>query len=186
MSLPSPELLAGIGSTVIERGHAVAAGKPGAASRGRRHSFGVETDMRHPTDGKPPMDTAEACRAEIDGTSGIPGSGDGIRGLIAHVRHRAGLTGRRIPGEGTVPRHGKVHSVLGPHTRWISKGGAGVPVEPGVPVRAPGTVTGSFRTVRSCGRGAAWTWRSPGVGRRSAGHGPVASRWPRPSVRFYP
>ncbi len=75
-----------------------------------------------------PADGAEAGRAEIDGTSGIPESGDGIRGLIGHVRHRAGPTGRRVPGGGTVPRHGKVRSVLGTHTRWISKGGAGVPV----------------------------------------------------------
>ncbi len=37
----------------------------------------------------------------------------------------------------TVPHRGKVHPISGPHTRWISKGKAGVPVEPGVPVRVP-------------------------------------------------
>ncbi len=115
-------------------------------------------------------DRAEASRAEMDGMPGIPGSGDGIRGFIGHVRHRAGLTGRRIAGGGTVPHSGKVHSILKPHTRWISKGKAGVPVEPGVPVRVPGT-----GTVPSYGRGATWTWRSPWAGRR--GPGSPTCRW---------
>ncbi len=82
-------------------------------------------------------DRAEAGRAEIDGMLGIPGPSDSIRGFIGHVRHRADLTGRRILKGGTVPHRGKVHPISGPHTRWISKGKAGVPVEPGVPVRVP-------------------------------------------------
>ncbi len=82
-------------------------------------------------------DRAEASRAEIDGRLGIPGPSDSIRGFIGHVRPRADLTGRRILKGGTVPHRGKVHPISGPHTRWISKGKAGVPVEPGVPVRVP-------------------------------------------------
>ncbi len=82
-------------------------------------------------------DRAEASRAEVDGRLGIPGPSDGIRGFIGHVRHRADPTGRRILKGGTVPHRGKVHPISGPHTRWISKGKAGVPVEPGVPVRVP-------------------------------------------------
>ncbi len=93
-------------------------------------------------------DRAEAGRAEIDGMSGIPGPSDSVRGFIGHVRHRADLTGRRILRGGTIPHRGKVHPISGPHTRWIPKGRAGVPVEPGVPVRVPGTVTDSSRTVR--------------------------------------
>ncbi len=174
--------------------------KPGAASRGRRHSFVAGTDVHHPTDRSLPMDAArcmvrdvsracggpgppgwrrkeylcgklrkgylrvatsrlanprpgdveaplrlalkladraEAGRAEIGGMLGIPGPSDSIRGFIGHVRHRADLTGRRILRGGTVPHRGKVHPISGPHTRWISKGKAGVPVEPGVPVRLP-------------------------------------------------
>ncbi len=65
---------------------------------------------------------------------GIPEPGDGIRGFIGRVRHRTDLTGRRIPGGGRIPRHGKVHPMSEPRTRWISKGGAGAPVEPGVRV----------------------------------------------------
>ncbi len=211
VSLPSPELTAEVGRTVVERGYRVAAEKPGAASRGRRHSFVAGTDVHHPTDRSllmdaarcmvrdvsracgglgPPgwrrkeylcgklrkgylrvatsrpvnprpgdveaprrlalklADRAEAGRAEIDGMLGIPGPSDSIRGFIGHVRHRADLIGRRILKGGTIPHRGKVHPISGPHTRWISKGKAGVPVEPGVPVRVPGTVTDSSRTVR--------------------------------------
>ncbi len=82
-------------------------------------------------------DRAEASRAEIDGRLGIPGPSDSIRGFIGHARHRADLIGRRILKGGTIPHRGKVHPISGPHTRWISKGKAGVPVEPGVPVRVP-------------------------------------------------
>ncbi len=66
---------------------------------------------------------------------GIPGPSDSIRGFIGYVRPQADLTGRRILKGGTIPHRGKVHPISGPHTRWISKGKAGVPVEPGVPVR---------------------------------------------------
>ncbi len=185
---------------VVERGHRVAAEKPGAALRGRRHSFVAGTDVHHPTDRSllmdaarcmvrdvsracgglgPPgwrrkeylcgklrkgylrvatsrlansrprdveaplrlalklADRAEASCAETDGMLGIPGPSDSIRGFIGHVRHQADLTGRRILKGGTIPHRGKVHPISGPHTRWISKGKAGVPVELGVPVRVP-------------------------------------------------
>ncbi len=92
-------------------------------------------------------DRAEASRAEIDGMLGIPGPSDSIRGFIGHVGHRADLIERRILKGGTIPHRGKVHPISGPHTRWISKGKAGVPVKPGVPVRVPGTATDSPRTV---------------------------------------
>ncbi len=195
VSLLTPELLAEVGRMVVERGHRVAGKKPGAASRGRRHSFVAGTDVHHPTDRSLPMDAArcmvrdtsracgglgppgwrrkeclcgklrvatsrlanprprdveaplrlalkladraEASRAEIDGMLGIPGPSDSIRGFIGHVRHRADLTGRRILKGETIPHRGKVHPISGPHTRWISKGKAGAPVEPGVPVRVP-------------------------------------------------
>ncbi len=198
VSLPSPELPAEVGRMVVERGHRVAGKKPGAASRGRRHSLVAGTDVHHPTDRSLLMDAArcmvrdvsracgglglrgwrrkeylcgklrrlypgvatsrpvnprpgdveaplrlalkladraEASCAEIDGMLGIPGPSDSIRGFIGHVRHRADLTGRRILKGGTIPHRGKVHPISGPHTRWISKGKAGVPVEPGLPVR---------------------------------------------------
>ncbi len=80
-------------------------------------------------------DRAEASCAEIDDMLGIPGSSDSIRGFIGHVRHQADLTGRRILKGETIPHREKVHSIFEPHTRWISKGKAGVPVELGVPVR---------------------------------------------------
>ncbi len=68
-----------------------------------------------------PADRAERSRAGIDTMPGVP---DSIRGFIGHVRHQADLTGRRILKGETVPRHGKVHPILNPHTRWIPKGRA--------------------------------------------------------------
>lgn len=41
---------------------------------------------------------------------------------------------RRLPEGETIPHCEKVFSVFEPHTRWISKGKAGVPVELGVPL----------------------------------------------------
>ncbi len=201
----------------VERGHRVAAEKPGAALRGRCDSFVAGTDVHHPTDRSLPMDAArcmvrdvsracggpgppgwrrkeylcgklrkgylrvatsrlanprpgdveaplrlalkladraEAGRAETGGRLGIPGPSDSIRGFIGHVRPRADLTGRRILKGGTVPHRGKVHPISGPHTRWISKGKAGVPVEPGVPVRVPEDRHGFLphRSVRASAR----------------------------------
>ena len=40
---------------------------------------------------------------------------------------------RLLKGE-TIPQHEKVFSIFEPHTRWISKGKAGYPVELGIPV----------------------------------------------------
>ncbi len=195
VSLLTPELLAGGRKDGRGEGPQGGRKKPGAALRGRRHSFVAGTDVHHPPDRSLLMDAARcmvrdvsrACggpgppgwrrkeylcgklrrpcpgvatsrpanprprdveaplrlalkladRAEIDGRLGIPGSSDSIRGFIGHVRHRADLTGRWILKGGTIPHRGKVHPISGPHTRWISKGKAGVPVEPGVPVRVP-------------------------------------------------
>ncbi len=106
----------------------------------RRLCPGVATSRPanpRPRDVEAPLRLAPklADRAEIDGRLGIPGPSDSIRGFIGHVRPRADLTGRRILKGGTIPHRGKVHPISGPHTRWISKGKAGVPVAPGVPVR---------------------------------------------------
>ncbi len=70
VSLPSPELPAKVGRTVVERGHRVAAEKPGAASRGRRHSFVAGTDLHHPTDRSLPMDAARCMVRDVSRACG--------------------------------------------------------------------------------------------------------------------
>ncbi len=58
-----------------------------------------------------------------------------IRGFLSQAGRRTARTNRRLPRGGTVPQHGKVLSISGSHTRWISKCTVGCAVEPGVPVR---------------------------------------------------
>lgn len=53
---------------------------------------------------------------------------------IAHTKRQIDQTGRRILQEEEIPQEEKVFSVFEEHTRWNSKGKAGVPVELGVPV----------------------------------------------------
>ena len=73
VSLPSPELPAEVGRMVVERGHRVAGKKPGAALRGRRHSFVAVTDVHHPTDRSLPMDAARCMVRDVSRACGGPG-----------------------------------------------------------------------------------------------------------------
>ncbi len=57
-----------------------------------------------------------------------------IRDLLAHAGRQAGQTRRRLLLDEVIPHHEKVFSMFEPHTRWISRGKAGCPVEFGVPV----------------------------------------------------
>ncbi len=57
---------------VVERGHRVAAEKPGAALRGRRHSFVAGTDVHHPTDRSLPMDAARCMVRDVPRACGGP------------------------------------------------------------------------------------------------------------------
>jgi len=58
-----------------------------------------------------------------------------IRSFLAHAVRQIDQTRRRLLDGETIPHHEKVFSIFEPHTRWISKGKAGRPVELGVPVR---------------------------------------------------
>jgi hypothetical protein len=65
--------------------------------------------------------TDEATKAEIDG-------------FVRHAERQIEQTRRRVvPGE-AIAHEDKVFSMFEPHTEWISKGKAGVPVELGVKV----------------------------------------------------
>ncbi len=50
------------------------------------------------------------------------------------VSHQKSLVERRVLNDEVIPHSEKVHSIFEPHTRWISKGKAGVMVELGLPV----------------------------------------------------
>ena len=57
-----------------------------------------------------------------------------IEGLVAHARRQIDQVERRLLRGETIPHQEKVFSIFEEHTRWISKGKAGTPVELGVPV----------------------------------------------------
>ena len=79
-----------------------------------------------------------AARAEIT-VEALRSAGDGacceaIEGLIAHARRQMDQVERRLLLGETIPHEEKVFSIFEPHTRWVAKGKAGMPVELGVPV----------------------------------------------------
>ena len=57
-----------------------------------------------------------------------------IEGFMAHAKRQIEQTRRRVIQGETIPHAEKVFSIFEPHTEWISKGKAGVPVELGVKV----------------------------------------------------
>ena len=59
---------------------------------------------------------------------------DTIHNYMSHAVRQIDQVDRRLLRGETIPHGEKVFSVFRPHTRWISKGKAGCPVELGVPV----------------------------------------------------
>ena len=57
-----------------------------------------------------------------------------IEGFIAHAQRQIDQIDRRVLQGQTIPHEEKVFSLFQPHTEWISKGKAGVPVELGLKV----------------------------------------------------
>jgi IS5 family transposase len=57
-----------------------------------------------------------------------------IEGYMQHAKRQIDQTRRRVILGETIPHAEKVFSIFEPHTEWISKGKAGVPVELGVKV----------------------------------------------------
>jgi IS5 family transposase len=57
-----------------------------------------------------------------------------IRSFIDHAQRQMDQIERRVIGGETIPHEEKVFSIFQPHTEWISKGKAGVPVELGLKV----------------------------------------------------
>ena len=76
------------------------------------------------------VETVAALRAQ-----GVEeGTCQSIQGFIAHARRQLDQVERRLLRDETIPHEEKVFSLFEDHTRWVSKGKAGTPVELGVPV----------------------------------------------------
>lgn len=57
-----------------------------------------------------------------------------IASYVKYGEYHISLIERRVIHGETIPNGDKIFSIFEPHTRWISKGKAGVPVEFGLPV----------------------------------------------------
>ena len=77
---------------------------------------------------------AEATRASLLERGARPEELKELDRYIAHTKRQIDQTDRRILQREEIPQKEKVFSVFEEHTRWNSKGKAGVPVELGVPV----------------------------------------------------
>ena len=82
-----------------------------------------------------------------------------IQGFIAHARRQIDQVERRLLRDETIPHEEKVFSIFEEHTRWVSKGKAGTPVELGSLSPSSRTSISSSFTTGFCGRARTWTWR---------------------------
>ena len=76
----------------------------------------------------------EALLLELVAKGEPPRKIDEIAYFLKHAVQQINQIDRRILKGETIPHNEKVFSIFEPHTRWISKGKAGRPVELGVPV----------------------------------------------------
>ena len=78
---------------------------------------------------------ARATRQRLNQDHGLPTAmlAD-LDGYLAHAERQIDQIRRRVLQGETIPHDEKVFSIFQPHTEWISKGKAGVPVELGLRV----------------------------------------------------
>ena len=76
----------------------------------------------------------EALLVELPEKGVPPQETDKIKQFAMHAVRQINQIDRRLLKGETIPQNEKVFSIFEPHTRWISKGKAGRPVELGVPV----------------------------------------------------
>lgn len=79
-------------------------------------------------------DRAGASLAELARRGAAKAETARIRHFLRHAQRQIGQIDRRLLRGESVPHREKTFSVFEEHTRWISKGKAGRPVELGVPV----------------------------------------------------
>ena len=80
------------------------------------------------------VERAEGTLGALAG-KGVPASELGcIRGYVGHARRQMAQVERRLLKGETIAHEEKVFSIFEGHTRWVSQGKAGTPVELGVPV----------------------------------------------------
>jgi len=76
----------------------------------------------------------QATRKALAGLPAVPLGIITLDGFLKHADRQVGQVRRRVLEGEQVPHEEKVFSIFQPHTEWISKGKAGVPVELGLKV----------------------------------------------------
>jgi hypothetical protein len=72
-----------------------------------------------------------------------------LDGYLVHAERQIDQIQRRVLEGEVIPHHEKVFSIFEPHTEWIVKGKAGVPVELGLRCAFSKTNTASFSITKS-------------------------------------
>jgi hypothetical protein len=80
------------------------------------------------------LDDARTTRTDALAAGCAPWDVAALDGFIAHAERQIDQIRRRVLQGETIPHAEKVFSIFQPHTEWISKGKAGVPVELGLRV----------------------------------------------------
>ncbi len=73
-----------------------------------------------------------------------------IDGCPAHAKRQIDQVSRRLLRGETIPQDEKVFSIFEPHTRWITEGKAGSPVDPVVPMAVVEDQYQFITVMRSC------------------------------------
>jgi len=136
VALLTPELLGEINQLVVQAGHGLIKKWEEGALRGRcdskvAHQEYLDAAQRY-------LDKARQTIVELD----AQGHADfldlvkkeEIEGFMAHADRQIDQVRRRVIEGAVIGHEEKVFSIFQPHTEWISKGKAGVPVELGVKV----------------------------------------------------
>jgi hypothetical protein len=81
------------------------------------------------------VERAHLTRIQLEHGCGLPSAlFTALDDYLAHAERQIDQVRRRVLQGETIPHHEKVFSIFEPHTEWISKGKAGVPVELGLRV----------------------------------------------------
>ena len=80
------------------------------------------------------VERAQATLADLALRGATPWKLVNIEHYLGHAVRQIDHVERRLLRGETIPQDEKVFSIFESHTRWISKGKAGTPVELGVPV----------------------------------------------------
>ncbi len=104
-------------------------------AKGKKSAAAKQAAYRHyVTHAKGLMQKAQYTLAKLSALSAPVWELRNIHHYLSHGQRQASQCWRRVIEGEVIPQDEKVYSIFQPHTEWISKGKAGVPVELGIKV----------------------------------------------------